>query len=347
MPTPRTAASTGAGSSSRPSQSSGTTSAAARLRRQYQLHRFTNLDEQADTILTLPEHIKVFSDMLQADRAEVGLPKADVIVGTSKYTRNQKEVDAMINLEEYIGHVPQCCRGGEEHIDRVHGQLWRQDCLPANSDADFERALKAYGLPATPKPDIFYGYLRNTFTSQEQELVMKLELPVAPHNEPGAWFPYLIIEWKSEITGGTSAEGANQVIRDGAAAVQSMHAVYEAARVPNYAGSVIVSAVVISRMIDWRIHWRQKIDSNVYFCTKIFDTGLLDKDADMLMTRRISKNLLDWVNGDRLNEIKTVAAVPGRIANPQSPHHRLPSQMSSVSRALDHAPSNKRRRTEQ
>lgn len=318
----------------------------AALRRLYRLHNFYDVSEDSldnETAPDIPDDIAQLILSIQADRSEISSPNARQISQLSRITTSMKEMDAMIELEGLIGYIPSYRPNGAQHIRLIHNQLWRKDCLPQPvNKISTQNMFEKMGIMATPKPDIFYGYDVAAFLPKERRAVDLHREQVCPHNEEQALFPFLVVEWKSDLPGGTSMQGKDQAIRDGAAAVHSMHCLYDACgAIATPAQTAVFSAVVTSRMIDLRIHWRQQEGDEVFWNTKRFESGFLEREDDMLMIRRSMKNILDWTQGPRLDEIRRQLAglglgnTPGPIdsgsSNTTSNTPQLPSPATSQS----------------
>ena len=177
-----------------------------------------------------------------------------------------------------------------DHPDIAEGRdtLWSIQPVPRNSKS---RPI------ATPKPDRHYGFpLSQDSTWPEEQLIAANHPKIKQETQPTRenLFPSFIIEIKSDVTGGTSDGGENQVAGAGAHRVKSMIQLRDRVdpnRIRTSADAIVFSSVVTQRGAVEHVHYFN-VEQRKY-CMSWIDEFSFLKDAQGC--RNHHKNIQEWL----------------------------------------------------
>ncbi len=199
--------------------------------------------------------------------------------------------------------------GGEPLIWQGRNDQW-SDRIPRPPEAVAASALAAameeLGLPKKPKPDMSYGYREDAFPGDLGALIKSLPADLLVYAKQ-PWFPYMVVQWKSEA--GTVREAEQQVRRDAACAIDTIYRFFQRAH-PNQEPSpehvCMFSLVVYVRYCEYRIHWRRvDDDGTISYEGDIISQAFFNDLDGIFKTRGVIYETLDWARDERLSAIKS------------------------------------------
>lgn len=131
---------------------------------------------------------------------------------------------------------------------------------------------------------------------------------ICPHNETNGLFPYLGMEWKSDEVGGNAAAGELQAIRDGAAAVNSMHRFYqltdEDRADTSPARSTAFSAVVTSSSSNPACTGEKNLMAKSCGEHTALRQDCWSEKQICGLRAVLSRDMREWTQGERLKQVK-------------------------------------------
>ncbi|TKA69967.1 hypothetical protein B0A49_10864 [Cryomyces minteri] len=296
--------------------------------------------------LAMPEPLAGLLQTVSAVREGPATPQSKRVAALNPTTKTMSELDAIVTLIDVFLYRPGMLPDEEETWAwRTLDSLWNEHCVPipsAQDDATLQRALDAVGCPKKPKPDVTYGYAETSFTRPEKDAI--LTMPPRTRVLIGQpYLPFLVVEWKSDKSGGTVHHAILQAARDGAAAVNTAHKFYDTAGKvnPTEHETAIFSCCVSSRTAELHVHWRRDdVDEGVSWeMDKIYDARL-SHEVDVFAFRSMVLNILDWARTTRLACVKaalseyTKALETERAAAPRRPSKSQGLPTPSVSDAV-------------
>ena len=178
--------------------------------------------------------------------------------------------------------------------------MWSINPVPRNPN---------YHLPlATPKPDVHLGYPKAshpTWNTQEKNV---LEHPKAsPYAKPTGsnTFPFLVMELKSEVTGGTLWQAQNQAAGSGAHCVNSMRWFLREAYpsvCPSVLDTIAFSVVFNHREAIFHVHfYSEDVNMNVMSRIAVLQTMV---EKDIQTSNDLIKNILSHGLGKRKTTVR-------------------------------------------
>ena len=182
--------------------------------------------------------------------------------------------------------------------------MWSTDALPYNP---------VYDQPlAAPKPDFHYGYppgLKSDWSIQENTVVN--HRVARPYTQParGNRFPFLVLEMKSEATGGTLWHAENQAAGSGSHCVKAMKWFLEQAyptKNVSITDCIAFTGVVNHRQIIFYVHYHSEEDGYIYmsYLRRFWTTD----PEDVQRCHDLVKNILDYGLTTRQTKIKNACA---------------------------------------
>jgi hypothetical protein len=205
------------------------------------------------------------------------------------------------------------------NLDRNRDREFLKDCLPvpdASQDTSLQAALDAVGAPKTPKPDLAFGYRPSAFSETQTHINTSHDR--ISQISPGILHPFIVLEWKSNATGGTQFDAQNQAARSAAALVHAQSMLYAAAQnggLGNPADTACFSCTIDSATAYLWIHWRQEKGdppSPHYHMELLYQLFLNDREA-VWKLRRMIDNVFEWGMGERLDRVKATLDQIGSI----------------------------------
>ncbi len=167
---------------------------------------------------------------------------------------------------------------------------WSTKPLPTNP-------RYSYGLPA-PKPDRHYGYPTGQESEWTDEEIAVVDHRVArPYTQPTRenLFPFLMIEVKSEATGGTLYTAESQAAVSGAHSVHALRWLLSQAcpsRTLSSTDSVVFTAAVSQRIVVFHVIWYSSENGSIYMSH--IDTLAFMKESDIQECSDLIKNIVDY-----------------------------------------------------
>ena len=239
----------------------------------------------------LPQELQDFRDSvilkartspeLTDDQRREVKDKAEHISDKSEFHTTQLMRTAMLPLDYGTGTA----KGGNTQ--------WPIVALPNNP-------LCLNALSA-PKPDIHLGYAVGSGSNWTVEQASVMIHPNAlPHARPtitNTW-PFLMVEVKSEATGGTLWHAENQAAGSGSYAVKALVWLLEqSSRSASIADTAAFTIAATHRQALLFIHWRSEQDPQ--FCMSLLKQFSIMDSQDIRSCNRAVKNIIDRALGTR------------------------------------------------
>lgn len=319
------------GSSSK-SPASGTAQDAEKILEAYGIH----IERQ----IAMPEQLekRVHWVKTTAREGEIS-PNAEQISGSYHLTRKMSEENAMDWL---VDDLTVAAAAQVKHNTQANPLVYRakninfpRKSVPIPEDEkELADALAKAQLPATPRPDLCFGYSTSAigrtlskptpFTEAEER-----NLDDSTYNQLSTdlHFPFLTWQWKSSYKGGTIDKAMTQGARDGAAVVNNMYNFLTLAgrrEAIEPAWTCHFSGCTDSINTALYVHWRSTdaLGNTTYEMHHIADSRLSAKD-DVAKFRLAVKNVVKYALSARLELIKAAITtlpsrrnVPGVVINP-------------------------------
>ncbi|MCJ1464048.1 hypothetical protein MMC07_002658 [Pseudocyphellaria aurata] len=179
------------------------------------------------------------------------------------------------------------------HISEGRNVQWTTNALPSNPE--YPHQLTA------PKPDRHYGYpLLRMSEWTDKEMAVVDHRTAQPYAQPTREniFPFLMLEVKSEATGGVLYAAENQAVGSGVHSVSSLRWLLEEAspaEAHKTTDAVAFTVAVSPRAAVFYIVWYSE-DKKRYIMSKFSDVSFLNgpKRPDIQNCRNVMKNVLDY-----------------------------------------------------
>ena len=282
------------------------------MRETLQMHNITmNSDSR------VPNDVDSLIQKITTTVAPNQTPDAKKIKALAARVARLPEKDALRALDDLLGFPDEVLddpggdTGRAKGIRRTYDRQWRDGCIPIprgsneNEQQAIQETLKNYARLSRPKPDVEYGY---TDALWKQWGCAKLPQTLWPAFR-APWLPWLIIEWKSQAFGTNMFQAENQVLRDGAAAVNLMHDFWThiSGRDANHVSrsAVFLGACDTLERFKLFICYRRTDEDGVihWECREVM-RGDLDSFEQMRRMRSALVNIREWAMGDRARIIQ-------------------------------------------
>lgn len=179
---------------------------------------------------------------------------------------------------------------------------WPRAALPYNQD---------FGFPiSTPKPDCHVGYntgIKSGFSAQQAHVIHHPH--ARPYTQPGTGnvLPFLIVELKSEATGGTLYHAENQAAGSGTYSQKAMEWLLDQTNTPQenrQTDTLTFSMTGTGRLVVLSAHWHSPED-RVYYMSYV--KGFLPSEPEHVQAcHSIVKNIIEWGLGKRRSKLGDV-----------------------------------------
>ncbi|KAL8738967.1 MAG: hypothetical protein Q9181_000324 [Wetmoreana brouardii] len=303
----------------------------------------TELEHVLDTYRIFMDRPVIMPTILQDLTRQVIQPRATDVTPNSKlvtaiktadYGSNEiTEIWALADKLIYPIKWHPGLENGEAMIFALLDQQWTAKVpgpIDVKEDAALRKAMENLGYPPKPKPDIFFGYDNDAFSSEELKQLLCLPQDLfVHHNKP--WFPYLMVQWNSNQK--TVRKGNEQTRRDAATAVDAMYRFFTHGAQgcePSQLATCVFSLVVHAEYFKYRIHWPQFEDGKVSYEGKSIAQAFFNDEDAVFRARSAIIATLTWVRGDRREAIrdKLAALAPVPMMSSPSTAQRTASQSS-------------------
>ncbi|KAI0097591.1 hypothetical protein GGR51DRAFT_552968 [Nemania sp. FL0031] len=188
---------------------------------------------------------------------------------------------------------------------------------------------------SNPIPDMLYGYTNEAFPQQQAELI-SMGTKISANNS-GLLFPFFAIEFKGDGPGGTGSlwVATNQLLGSSASCVNITERLNHLLKqckndkiqlINNVVFSVAMNGTEARLYISWK---PKKLD----YHTRKIRTFALQKPGDYLEFRKYVRNIIDWGNEKRLDEIRNsldILLEEGRKKASEAAKARPPPSVSSA-----------------
>ena len=176
--------------------------------------------------------------------------------------------------------------------------LWPTTALPSNPD---------YSYPiSAPKPDYFFGYnVEMDLKAKEMNILDNPPSSEFAQPSTGIYLPWLVVEMKSEGTGGTLLHTERQAAGSGTYAVRALQWLSdEAGAVLTPKDTVAVSMAVSGRLVVLAIHWYSP-EEGLYYMSKM-RSFLVDRKDDVQACHDALENIVKWGLETRFGKVREV-----------------------------------------
>ncbi|KAL8745630.1 MAG: hypothetical protein Q9190_002261 [Brigantiaea leucoxantha] len=251
----------------------------------------------------MPEELRTFvntqilkqrESSLEDEAISKVLDTAEEIANSTEYTTSELFKTAMFPFEH-----PGIVKGG--------GSQWNTIALPNDPEC-------ALNLSA-PKPDIHFGYRASLRGWSRAQFNVFTHPAARPYSQPvrGATFPFLMVEAKSEATGGTIHVAENQAAGSGSHSVNSM--LWLLGEAGTHAGSLLIDTIAFTIAMSSReaiihLHWYSETDRRHYM--SLLNSFSCVAPKDIQACHDTIKNIIDFGLGRRKAAVCTAlgALVP-------------------------------------
>ncbi|KAL8709386.1 MAG: hypothetical protein Q9220_005880 [cf. Caloplaca sp. 1 TL-2023] len=211
------------------------------------------------------------------------------------------------------------------HISEGRNIQWTTNALPSNPEYPYQLSA--------PKPDRHYGYsLSRVSEWTDQEMAVVDHRTAQPYAQPTREniFPFLMLEVKSEATGGVLYAAENQAVGSGVHSVSPLRWLLEEAapaKAPKTADVVAFTRAISPRAAVFYVVWYSKKKSR-FIMSKFSDISFLNgpKRPDIQNCRNVMKNVLDY--GVNVRQVIIRNALADLSPNP--PHWKKSRSASSI-----------------
>lgn len=242
-----------------------------------------------------PEDIADLVDYIGRDRGSPG-PFPDQV-------RQDAELNELwagageAKVEEYFRGKIFPKYGSSGSLDRADRQQMAKWTVPYTEESEHN--------VSTPVPDIFYGYNRNGAFPQHQDQLNSMGTEMVASNQyHGLLYPFFVIEFKGDD--GSMWVATNQCLGASASCVNVAEKLNRQLRQLN-SGEVrpIDSAAFSIAMngTEARLHITWKHNETHYYMAQV-KGFLLQDPSQYIKFRKYVRNIIDWGNDRRLNEIR-------------------------------------------
>jgi len=258
---------------------------------------------------------KLITDIALKQRSSPGLAEEEAIALCREIApfTNKVEHDFQAFLEN---HLPR-----EEHFEGLrcsHGVLFDAGtCIPA-LPAWEATPIQTRKRIAIPKPDFAYGYAKEVMDKFQQAAAGHVDESAGRVSHPvrDVWWPFLVLEAKSQLSGGTHWAADNQCAGSGASLVRAVESLQRAAcstsDVPVLAFSVSVDAA----MATLHVHWHNPDAVDQQWVMQQIESYMLSRPAEVKKFLSHTKNIIEWGMKSRLDDIKSALdAVLGNVTS--------------------------------
>ena len=168
--------------------------------------------------------------------------------------------------------------------------------------AEFEDSFNKVNAPSKPKPDLIYGYSDDAFTNDLASHRRRLGSEALLNNQ-APWFPYFLVEWKSNKDPIYLAE--LQARRDGAVACKALHDLYAASVTrPSASSTCVFSLCVDPKQAAYRVHWRNEDpDGGISWEADVLSQAFLNNNDQIYQLRGRILKTLAWARRARFQAI--------------------------------------------
>ncbi|KAJ8129713.1 hypothetical protein O1611_g3919 [Lasiodiplodia mahajangana] len=169
----------------------------------------------------------------------------------------------------------------------------------------------------TPKPDYSIGYSVADWSSAQWNVLNSAEAREYTQPARNALLPFMIVEAKSEATGGTIFVAENQAAGAGAHCVNSLLWLYNKASITDTVdrtNKVAFSITLCQRQAHIYVHWYSEDDGRFYM--SLVEAYWMWKPNDIRACHDAVKNIVDHALGARRDAIK-------RALDVISPHYDM------------------------
>ena len=226
-------------------------------------------------------------------------------------------------------------------VGRGGNTPWATEGLPRNKDYEYPLA--------TAKADVHCGYVtgqRSTWTARENTVIDYRAARRRTQPAKGNALPYLVLELKSEATGGTLWQAENQAAGSGACCVNAARWLLREANPseePSVVDTIAFSACVNHRHVVWHVHWYSAENGQQYMSW----IATHDTIRQVQQCNHLTLNILDHCQGARQTKLRG-ALVP---LNPIPDHWKQARPASAMNSQAageinEDVGSNKSQRTE-
>ena len=194
------------------------------------------------------------------------------------------------------------------------------DKIAVGASVPFDRTAlpftRGLNLPpiVTPKPDIHYGYPRDSFTPVESAVMRHNRLNAFSHPTTATYWPFFAVEFKSASRGGTRWVADNQNAGTGCHCVNSIETLLKYTRKAEVQrqtiDSLAFSCVADADFGSLWVHWQdlRTDEGSSRFLSSEVDNFSFRKLNDLRQFRACVRNIIEYGIDKRLDTIKKALA---------------------------------------
>lgn len=186
------------------------------------------------------------------------------------------------------------------------------DQIATGANIPFDRTalphVPGFNFPpiVTPRPDLHYGYPRDSFSAHEYGVMQHRRLDPYAHPNSANFWPFFLVEFKSSSRGGTHWVAENQNAGSGSHCVNSIQSLMNYTRGNKRRAmidSVVFSCVADAGFASIWVHW-QGVGDDPRFVSSEVESYRLKRPEDLSKFRSSVRNIIEYGIDERLTTIK-------------------------------------------
>ena len=250
----------------------------------------------------MPEELKTFAStqiLKQRESPQLGDETVSKVMDTVEELADSTEgpTAKLIRTDMFPFERPGLAEGGNSP--------WNTTALPNNPEYQYD--------VSAPKPDFHFGYPTNQRSDQSYAQSNVITHPTArPYAQPARnnTFPFLMVEMKSEASGGTIYVAENQAAGSGSHSVNAL--LWLLREAGTYDSSSLTDTIAFTITMSHReaifhLHWYSEADRRYYMSFLKSYSSVTAKD--IRACNNTVKNIIDYGLGARKTRIGTALEV--------------------------------------
>jgi hypothetical protein len=252
----------------------------------------------------IPESVRTFAqDLFQKERSSPDLNDED-------FFAIREELSELANADEAT------TRQGFDATKLFPTRRVYKNKIAIGGSVPFDQTAlpftRGLSLPpiVTPKPDLHYGYPRDSFNPIESAVMRHNRLSAFSHPTTATYWPFFAVEFKSGSRGGTRWVAENQNAGTGTHCVNSIGTLLKYTREPGVQrkaiDSLAFSCVADADFGSLWVHWQGLGTDNgpPRFLSSEVDSFSFKKLKDLRQFRACVRNIIEYGINERLAMIK-------------------------------------------
>ncbi|KAL9121622.1 MAG: hypothetical protein Q9187_001814 [Circinaria calcarea] len=250
--------------------------------------------------MSIPAPIHSFAQkIIEKERTSPGLKDEEILF-------IRKQLSALDNADEEI------TRTGFNRTSLFPTQADYDNAVATGANIPFDQKalprVLGFNFPpiVTPKPDLHYGYPRNSFNTPEYGVMRHNRLDSYAHPNSANYWPFFAVEFKSSSRGGTHWVAENQNAATGSHCVNSIETLLNYTRGKEgreMTDSVAFSCVADANFASLWVHW-QDSGNITRFMSSEMASYCFKRPNDLRAFRSSVRNIIDHGIDERLVMVK-------------------------------------------